>query len=78
MNEIVEDKTLEVKSHDDKILINYSLEMNGSKMDFNSKIEKSDFIVIQKLFEFSLPYINGYHSLISNKFVEEDIENNNL
>ena len=55
------------------ITFEYESEINSKNVKLVNEISKPEFLILQKLIDYSIPYMLGWHVLGSNKVPEEDI-----
>lgn len=59
----------------DRKVFNYKFIHNEKKLEFKGEIKEIEFVMIQRMINYSLPYMMGWHILNSNKIAEEDLIN---
>ncbi len=70
-------KNLKIQSAWEKneVRVNFDLQGPQINMKIQNKLSVPQFTILQKMVDYSLPYMMGWHVLNSNKIAQEDFMN---
>lgn len=60
------------------VIIDYKSTVEGNTRNFQSVLSYPDLLLIQKLLDYSLPYITGWYGLDSSQIRDEDLVTNDF